>query len=218
MTTLEKLEAFLNRVVDRYLLSDIETLKSASAPSGSDDGAANYPLLMTVFGGIELLGNLTSSSAFNRNEGSKRFEEFWSQYMYPTSPLRCAAGRALYNLARHGIAHAFVVKGPLHVVKSNPRLHLVKEPSGDVFVDAVQLADDFKDAYRSLVKPSVARCSALATTMQTRLVEMETDYGSRASELLADMMLPPPASGTAIGSVAAGATLPLFPVTYKPTN
>lgn len=59
------LDELLAKNVDGYLLGDIESLVRVEA-QGKDAGACGYPLLMTVFGGIELLGALSSPNGVQR--------------------------------------------------------------------------------------------------------------------------------------------------------
>jgi len=184
------LATFLKRNVDEYLLADLESLIRLNPAPGRTAGAAGYPLLVSTFAGIELLGGLVSSSPFDRNAGAKRFAEFWIDYMYRGNANRAAAGPVLYQLARHGLAHAFVVKGNLEVVKGEPRLHLVTTGKGAISVDAVQLAIDFRTAYESQVKPNVISGTPLAKTMADRHAEMASEYGKQAAELLPILKLP----------------------------
>jgi len=189
MTELEK---FLETNVEGYLFEDLETLKDAPLRAGKEAGAVGYPLLMTTFAGIELFGNLVSQAEFDPNAGSKRFEEFWRDYLYKGDSEREAAGPILYQLARHGLAHVFVVKADVAIVKNEPNHHLVKIGS-TVYVDAVRLAIDFRDTYDEKIKPEVAKGGTLATTMADRLQRMKTIYAKQSAKL-PGLNLPPPSS------------------------
>lgn len=224
MSMIARLSAFVTRNVEGYLFADLETLKAASPPPGQSDGAVGYPLIMTAFSGVELLGNLVSSSSFDATRGADRFDEFWRSHLYPNDAARQAAGTVLYKVARHGLAHAFVVKGNLEIVKSSPTMHLVRTPTGAVSVDAVQLAVDLRHAYDTQIKPAVLAGSSLASTMATRLSEMESAYAAQSTPLLSGLALPAapvaPATLTAthLGLMTSpGATGPAFPITYKST-
>ena len=92
------LEKFLKHNVEDYLLEDLETLKSASPPAGRHVGGVGYPLLITTFAGIELVGNLVSSAAFDPFKGAERFAEFWRGYLYPEDPARAGVAAQLYKL------------------------------------------------------------------------------------------------------------------------
>lgn len=206
------LDAFLEKNLEGYLFEDMETLKAAQPSSGTGDGACGYPLLMTTFAGIELLGNLVSSQPFDSSAGKERFDEFWREYLYPTDSFRRAAGVALYKLGRHGLAHAFVVKGELEVYKDNPGSHLRKTPKGVVSVSAVQLATDLRGAYDVRVKAVATQGNPLRRTMERRLAEMGATYSRQAATVIADLALPAPADSAVRGiSVSLGLTAATLP-------
>jgi hypothetical protein len=186
---LEALRTFLSKNVEGYLFEDLKTLKDIQLPAGKAYGAAGYPLLQTAFAGIELLGSLVSNQAFNTHKGHERFREFWEEYLYPTDAARKAAGDTLYQLARHGLAHAFVVKGNLTVVKNDATRHLTMVDA-DLYVDAVALAEDLIATYEFKIRPSVQAGDRLATTMLTRLGEIGTAYQGQAGSLMGKLSLP----------------------------
>jgi len=202
-----KLEAFLLKNLEGYLFEDIETLKVAAPRDGKTCGAVGYPLLMTVFAGIELLGNLVSSSAFDPMKGAERFAEFWRDYLYTGNPSRQAAGPVLYRLARHGLAHAFLVKGDLDVYKGHPHMHLTKSASGAVSVDAVELANDLRATYESNIKPKATPGTPLFETMSARLAEMEAEYTRQALVDLPKLALTAPSTSTATTVIIRSATV-----------
>ena len=140
------LDYFLKKNVEGYLFEDIATLKRAKQTPGKTEGAVGYPLLVTTCTGIELLGALVSPKKFIRKNGQAHFIRFWKEYLYPEKP-RVSVGNAVYQLARHGLAHVFVVKGNLVVVKDEPREHLVYSKTGGLRINAGQLADDLVEAY-----------------------------------------------------------------------
>ena len=72
------LDGFLAQFVRGYLFKDIETLMTRAEPAPDESiGACGYPLLMTVFSGIELLGALSSFRRFNDRDGRKYFRAYW---------------------------------------------------------------------------------------------------------------------------------------------
>lgn len=211
------LETFLLDNLEGYLFQDIETLKLAAPRPGIPYGAAGYPLLMTVFAGIELLGNLVSANVFDKNKGDERFKEFWQNYLYPKDPLRRNAGPVLYRLARHGLVHAFVVKGDLTVYKGVPYMHLTKSANGAVSVDAAELAADLQRVYATEIKSKAIPGSALFDSMSRRLAEMEAEYVAQAAKDMSTLTLPlpptlPVVAVTASSPPVSGAT---FTPTYK---
>ncbi|HEX7668381.1 MAG TPA: hypothetical protein VF395_02300, partial [Polyangiaceae bacterium] len=145
---MQKLDEFLLRNVEGYLFDDLETLKNAPQPEGRVGGAVVYPLLVTTFAGIELLGGLVGTNKYASHADPARFEYFWRTYLYPGDAVRAAAGKVLYKLARHGLAHAFVVKGNLLVGKGGrSERHLTRGPGDELYVDAALLAADLRAAY-----------------------------------------------------------------------
>jgi hypothetical protein len=197
------LNGFLQKHVEGYLFEDLRTMKAAWPAPGKQDGAVGYPLLMSAFAGIELLGALLSPTRFDKNNGEKYFSSFWKDYLYSGDPCRAAAGTTLYKLARHGLAHVYFTKGDISVYKSDPKMHLVRAPDDSICVDAVQLADDLEHCYNANVKPLVTASGAInGASMSMRLGEMEAAYGAQAAQLLAALQLPPAPAGftTSVGS------------------
>jgi hypothetical protein len=141
------LNTFLQKNVEGYLFEDLQTMKAATLAPGKQAGAVGYPLLMSAFAGIELLGALLSDSPFDKNKGAAYFDDFWRNHLYSTDPCRAAAGKALYQLVRHGLAHVYVTKGDIVVFKHAPAMHLVRAPDGSIYIDAAQLADDLEHRF-----------------------------------------------------------------------
>jgi hypothetical protein len=178
-------EDFLKQIVEGYLFGDIESLKKAGAgPDGN--GGCNYPLLMTVIAGIELLGNLVSPEPYKPWKGDlnrARFAEFWEKYVYRGDQTRADAGKWIYDLARNGLAHTFVVGGPIKIAKGERANHLKKKSDRSVYVDASQLADDLRIGYDRL-RGDAAGDDSIFPLMRRKLAEMEDWYGERAKEPL----------------------------------
>jgi len=174
-----ELKIFLEKYVEGYLFGDIETMKRSVQQQGKDYGAVGYPLLISTIAGIELLGALTSTSTFDTNAGTgkKHFEYFWEIYLYPMDESRAKAGKHIYQLVRHGLAHTFVVKGNINVVKNNIKCHLVKDADGGIYIDAVQLAVDLEEAYKKFkTLLNLTEGPVNATTIKSRLNEIEKEY------------------------------------------
>ena len=171
MTTLE---AFLHHNIEGYLFHDLREMQRV--PVG-------YPMLMTTFAGIELLGALLSASGFNTRSGPIYFSSYWETHLYPRLKDTKAIGNEIYQLVRHGIAHNFLLKGPMAVVRSEPTVHLTLDSDGNRLVDAVQLATDFMDSFTARVKPLVGSTAGEANglTMVARLQEMETASRAQAA-------------------------------------
>jgi hypothetical protein len=170
------LSDFLAQHVERYHLEDIAAMSRTQPAPVSGGGACGYPLIMTVCSGVELLGALSSPTPFNTRSGSTYFLQYWRAHVYQGDPGREEAGEGLYQLARHGLAHAFVMKGSIHVIKRDAGSHLRLTAAGDLYVDSAQLADDFVSSYHHRFKPQYAG----STTAQARLGEMWSEYVKQA--------------------------------------
>jgi hypothetical protein len=177
------LEHFLHHNVEGYLFHDLREMQRV---------LVGYPLLMTTFAGIELLGALLSPSRFNKGVAWRYFGSYWETYLYPEVKNTNKIGEVLYQLVRHGIAHNFVLKGPIAVIRWQPPNHLTRDPEGVIYVDAVELANDFIESFTTRVKALVASKAGEvnSVTMAARLEEMETEYGDQATKLLVTQVFP----------------------------
>ena len=177
------LAKFLKENVEGYLFKDLDALIAVGPLPGENLGAVGYPLLITTFAGIELLGALASAKKFDPRSGAYYFTSFWGTYLYPADRQRVDAAGPIYKLVRHGLAHAFVVKGDIVVGKSGP--HLGRFPSGAVCIDAAQLAQDLKNSYYRFIGPQVDKTAGPLNrnTMTSRLNEMADEYERQAADL-----------------------------------
>ena len=179
------LTEFLAQYVEGYLLADLETMKAAGPADPAVPGHLGYAMLMTSAAGIELLGALSSVETFRAGIGATYFNAYWKNYLYPTAPDRGRVGDAVYQLARHGIAHNFAAKAPFIVGKGSG-LHLVRDGS-QTHIDAVVLASDLRESYVTRFKP-IATAGASgskgenATTMQERLRELISANAAKMTE------------------------------------
>jgi hypothetical protein len=200
---LDDLDWFLAHNVEGYLFHDLRVMQRTSAPEGAPGGALGYPLLMSTFAGIELLGAVLSQEKFDTNAGQRYFQLYWEGFLYPTS--HQTARPVVYKLARHGIAHAFLLKGPLGVVKGQPVHHLQYGANGAFYIDATQLATDFMVSYETRVRPFLSTSSAQLNrqTMVQRLEEITKAYGEQAKATLTR----PAAAGTPHAPVGASGSV-----------
>lgn len=170
------LAQFLAKYVDGYLIEDIERLKAVVPEEGKEMGACGYPLVMTVCSGIELLGAVSSPRKIDfrrRDLPSLNFLRYWRTYLYPKDRNFKRAGRGVYGLARHGVAHAFLMKGPLVVTKREAGPPLSRTPEREVVINSTTLADDFINSYRTtFTKATASRHDA----MQKRVHQIWTKY------------------------------------------
>jgi hypothetical protein len=178
---------FLAHSVEGYLFGDLKAMQAVSQAEGARGGGLGYPMLMTTLAGIELLGALLIEQPFDAHAGKKYFQAYWKSYLYPNDPPKAAAADIAYALARHAIAHTFLLKGRLAVVKGRPTVHLALGSSGEFYIDATQLALDFIDSYDSRIKPSLDNPSGRvnSVTMGQRLSELELSYANAAASTTA---------------------------------
>jgi hypothetical protein len=177
---------FLTHHVEGYLFEDIKSLMAVPVPGGTGPGGVGYPLVMTVLSGIELLGvfveaDKNPTSNFNTHSGPLYFETYWKEILYPRLP---DLADPVYQLARHGLMHAFTTKGPIEVSKTPTGrvLHLSMAISGVIHINCDQFAEDFRGSYDSKFKPLVAKNYP---RMEARLQDMATQYQNQAKTRLA---------------------------------
>ena len=166
------LEEFLAHNVEGYIFNDLREMQVIPVA---------YPLLMTTFAGIELLGALISKSKFDAFKGSDYFISYWTGYLYPNLPDKETIGKQLYQLIRNGIAHAFILKGPIAIARSQPSLHLHRI-DGVLYLDAVKMADDFIASYNDKLKLVITGSKTdVAVCMAERLEEIKQKYEKQAA-------------------------------------
>lgn len=177
------LDKFLKKNIEGYLFSDLRSIVGTPPQTGHQDAGVGYPLVMTAFAGIELLGALLSERRFNTSNGRIYFQNYWTEYLYPSVIDSVAIADALYQLARHGIAHTYLVKGSLGIVRRQPTIHLKHLDGGLVYIDAVQLAEDLIQSYNSKVSAiaSLSTGTVNGETMRQRLNEIESKYNTQAT-------------------------------------
>jgi hypothetical protein len=181
---MSRLEEFLQTNVEGYLFYDLRTMENDDA---NGEGVA-YPILMSTCAGIELLGALMSGTPFKPfNLGRQFFGEYWRQTLYPAPSPYSTFGDATYQLVRHGIAHAFLLKGVIGVLRKDASRHFVRDAQGFLVIDAVQLARDFVTSYETRVKPLLAAgagggtgATGMRGRMEQQLTEMEREYQGQA--------------------------------------
>jgi len=204
------LTAFLTQNVEGLLFGDLHSLQVATLPLGKQYGAVGYPLIISTFAGIELLGGLLSPNRFDKNKGREYFTDFWNGWLYKTDLLRANAGETLYQLIRHGLAHAYVTKGSFTIIKGSQQRHLTQSCTGEIFLDAIQLATDLMDTYTNFIQPIAINTSGSPNknTMTQRLTEMETEYTGQAAPFLGKIRLPPTPNLTSETVPTSGSAFP----------
>jgi len=184
---------FLEHYIDKYLMHDVADMMRPHAQIG-------YPLLMTVFAGMELMGGLLDTSTFKMaGKGDKYFVLYWRKFLYPPPSSRSGLALDVYKRMRNGIAHGFMVTGKVAVTTADPQRHLAVDANGVFYIDAVQFAKDFIESYarfKTLLDPN--KPSAVLTNMKKRLKEIATEHAAKAVDYpLSGAVSVPPATATA---------------------
>lgn len=198
-----EIRLFLEKHVEGYLFEDLASMAHVGLAPGKTAGAVGYPMVATALAGIELLGSLMDVGKFNSHAGWNAFKRFWTEYLYPSPPRDALAG-PLYQLARHGLAHVFLAKPGITVVKHNDATrHLCRDDAGALLIDAIVLSDDLRRAYWERVRPRLSQSSPpSATTMQERLDEMIEDYRTKAEAYRSHLRRVPPAPSKPAESIS----------------
>lgn len=217
---MSRLDEFLAHHVEKYLFYDIGFMER----DDETGGGVGYPMLTTCCAGIEFLGALRSKSRFQaHNKGSQYFTDYWQACLYPSPSAYNSFHAQVYQLVRHGIAHSFFTKGSIGVVRKQPALHFTRDANGLLLIDAVQLGRDLIASYLAHVKPVLSDPARTVEkrVMETRLAEMELDFGAQAATHGAGFPAPATLGATgpsgfitqsaAISSATGGPTGPLPP-------
>jgi len=133
-------------------------------------------MVASALAGMELLGGLLSSPAlFNTAppSGNGYFLSFWDKHLCEIEPRYLGLGSLVRALIRNGVAHTFVAKGGIGIVKGKDGQpaaeHLATDGKTFLCIDAVRFYLDFNQTYNQRIKP-------LSTSMQANLDEMERLY------------------------------------------
>ena len=151
-------------------------------------GACGYPMVQATLAGVELLGGLTlpGRKDFDPNSGQEYFIAYWQEWLYSTGKKR-DLGAAIYKLARHGLAHVFLAKPGIAVLKdaqNGKARHLTLSPERELQIDALTLSHDFKNSVQALMVKS-RRGGTLLAHMQARLDAMADRYGQQSRRVQA---------------------------------
>jgi hypothetical protein len=117
------------------------------------------------------LRSVRLSERFEPYDGAKQFDHFWKQGLYPSDPARADLAPTIYELVRHGLAHAFVTKPMILVTKNKGTKNHLRQNAGVLTVDCLALADDFRAAYERFVRPQLlAPAQRAALQNQLKLI------------------------------------------------
>jgi hypothetical protein len=141
------LDDYLGKIIEGFLFGDLDAM---GAVGSKPNGSLNYPIMMAVLAGTEVLGTIIGTS----KEGAA-VEYYWKEYMSRVNPAYEHLGELARVLLRNGLMHAFVTKPGVGVVKKNPKAHLTTNAEGLRIFDCGVLADHFKRSYFEHAKPDI---------------------------------------------------------------
>jgi hypothetical protein len=174
--SLISLEQMLKGVVEGYLFDDLDTMISVGR------GVA-YPIVMAVLSGCELLGYLLGDDGVA--DAGHAIERYWRDYMARIKPRYGPLAAIARHLCRNGIAHVYLSKPGVAIVRGEPDRHLKREPDGIVF-DCLVLAAHFKRSYLEHARADIMERGAEA---QQRLDDLMRGYKRHADCLLRELPL-----------------------------
>lgn len=153
------IENFLSMYIDGYLMKDLENMAKIRLEDGEDCGACNYPMMLTIISGMELLGGIISSKPITKASllsSKKFFRDYWNNFFakrYPKYNIPNISS-LIYKLVRNSIAHTFLAKPGILITKGCKQYHMQFDKEEKLIViDATELMRDFQDTYSKLVKP-----------------------------------------------------------------
>jgi hypothetical protein len=169
------LNEFLTQRIEGYLFEDLTRFEALPNEAQGDLG---YPMLMTCFSGIEMLGALVSPKHLDfARDGHIRFFKYWKDFLYVNDPDRSKLGPRVYQLGRHGIAHTFAAKSGILVTRKPSDGHLVQVDE-ELLVNAVQLARDLRSSFDTRFKTFITGAGEEAATIV--LKAFQDAYSSKA--------------------------------------
>lgn len=189
---------------------------------GQRIGGVAYPTINAILSGMELLGGLLQTTTFSTSssDGNTYFLNYWNNYLSKQNPKYAPYGSIFRKLVRHGIAHTYLTKTGIWILKGNSSEHLKIYTSGGnryMIIDIGEFFKDFIASYQALVRPivygGIVGASVTPQDMLNRLNEMirayETESNSELSTIGTPTPMPPTmlrvmlgnASGVAAGTV-----------------
>ncbi len=183
-----KVDDVLKHVVEGYLLGDLDSMSTDIRPKAV--GAVCYPMLMAVLAGSELLGQLAV-------DGGDAIQRYWATYMARIDDRYGDVAEIAKDLCRNGLAHIYLTKPGVGVVRGEPVRHLVLERTDLLVIDCLELHRDFRASYECFARPAI---QGSAEDAQKRLDALVANDAVKSDHLLA--RLPSerfPVSGLATG-------------------
>ncbi len=190
------IKQFLTRHVEGYLFKDLRTISRIKLRKGQKVGGVGYPFVASILAGMELLGGLVSNSSFDMNPsaGNTYFEDYWNNYFSKHSQRYARYSSAFRKLVRHGIAHTYLTKTGIWIIRGEPSAHLsifVHSGNHYLVIDVMEFFNDFVDSYNLLVRPivwnGITSGNVSKGSMQDRLNEMVTAYENQSNSELSNL-------------------------------
>ena len=190
------IKQFLTRHVEGYLFKDLRTISRVKLRKGQKIGGVGYPFVVSILAGMEALGGLLNDSTFDMSPsaGNTYFEDYWNNYFSKHVPRYTRFASAFRKLVRHGIAHTYLTKTGIWIIRGEPSAHLsIFTHAGNHYlvIDVMEFFNDFVGSYNSFVKPIVwngaVRGSINKRSMQDRLNEMITAYENQSNTELSSL-------------------------------
>jgi hypothetical protein len=187
------IDDFLERLVEGYMLEDLEMMSKESLPEGKRYGAVGYPMMTTILSGMELLGGLLlpSKQSFDPRKGRVNFLNFWDHYFAKRYPDYAGLGNLMYNLIRHGVAHTFVAKHGIIIHKFSGQPLLINTDKEEVYIDPNVFYKEFKETYNKMIKIIIKNdtevSGAKRNLMQSRLDRIEKDYSNDSKKFFSEL-------------------------------
>lgn len=183
---------FLKKHVEDYLFKDLRTITRIRLRRNQKVGGVSYPMASSILAGMELLGGLLQTSAFESRGHSKiYFENYWDNYFSVYDPQYLPFKDAFWYLIRCGISHTYLTKTGIVILRDRPQDHLkvlLEDGNYYLIVDLKQLFEDFVSSYNTQVKPIVwqQRSNGQVTkqSIQQRVDDMIGNYENDSNRRL----------------------------------
>lgn len=186
---------FLKQFVEGYLFHDLENLAKIELTVTQNSGALNYPMVLSILSGMELLGFILSTDnkpfSGDTNSGNKYFENYWKNYFSVQEPKYKPLGNVFRQLIRHGIAHTFLTKHGVYISKGLNNKIQINASEKKIYFDSIVFFREFVDSYNNLVRPIIDETGQDNKTsiskMQFKLKSMVEEYETQANKIFSDL-------------------------------
>lgn len=132
--------------LDRYFVSDIESMINSNNENSSSDGRMNFPIILMILIVMELLGRVLADKELTNK---KAFLNFWDNFFIKKKANYKGLGDIFHDSIRNGLAHSFFPKSGIYVTKMG-KGNITKKRDGRLNVDAITFYEDFRNVYDSL--------------------------------------------------------------------